>query len=99
MFVITAKLTVKPECKAELIKLARGLVQPSRSEPGCISYSFYEDQVNENHYLFFEEWVDREAISRHFDKPYFKDFAARLPQLIMGTATIRIHEVASLESV
>jgi quinol monooxygenase YgiN len=98
MYVIAGKITVKPERKVELIRLARGLVSPSRSEPGCISYSFYEDQIEENHFLFFEEWSDRAAVDRHFKQPYFKDFAARLPALLVGPPVIRILEVASSES-
>jgi quinol monooxygenase YgiN len=99
MYVIVGKITVKPEHKVELIRLARGLVQPSRSEPGCISYGFFEDQVEENHFLFFEEWTDRAAIDRHFNQPYVKDFVARLQALVIGSPVIRIVEVASSESV
>ena len=97
MFIIAGQFKVKPECRTALITMAKGLLQPSREESGCISYSFYEDQFAQNQFLFFERWRDRDSIDAHFEKSYLKDFAARFPGMIEGEAEINIYEIKDIK--
>lgn len=97
MFVIAGTFQCKPEHKEALIALAQSLIAPSQQEEGCISYRFFEDKIRENNFLFFEEWTSRAAIDEHFEKPYFKAFMVKFPPMIVGAATIKIHEVAGTE--
>lgn len=99
MFIIAGQFRAKPECRTELIAMSNDLLQPSRQESGCISYSFYEDQSAENHFLFFERWHDRGSIDVHFEKSYLKDFAARFPDMIEGEAEINIYEIKHTEKI
>ena len=99
MHIISGEFKVKDESRDALIKMSLTLIPLSLKEPGCISYSFYEDQARPGHFLFFERWKGREDIATHFEKSYFKDFAEKFPDMIEGEATIEIHEVASTESV
>ena len=48
MIKITAKHTVKENCIDELIIVLKELVEKSRLEEGCISYSLYKDIDNDN---------------------------------------------------
>lgn len=98
MYIITAKLTAKPECKGELLVLAQDLIKQSREEQGCMSYSGYVDQMQENALLFLEEWSDRQAIDRHFETPHFKNFVSRITHLISDQPVIHIHEVAATQT-
>lgn len=97
MHVIAGKFVCKPECRKDMLALVEEVLEPSRAESGCISYSFYEDGREPNHFLFFEEWASREAIDNHFGMPYFKKFMDSFPALIVGKASIRIYDVGSLE--
>ena len=99
MFVIAGEFRVKPEYRTKLIEMSKTLLEPSRSEDGCLSYSFYEDQAEANRFLFFERWRDRASIDAHFQENYFKDFAARFPGMIEGEADINIYEIKSTETV
>lgn len=98
MFIVTARLTAKPERKDDLIGLARDLVNHSRQEEGCLSYSVFVDQVSENNILFYEEWADQEAIDQHSQTPHFKAFMDNVPELIADQPFLQIHTVSRTES-
>ena len=99
MFIINGQFTVKPASRDDLVEMANTLVGLSNTEEGCISYGFFEDKSSPGQFLFFEKWQSRDAITEHFEKPYFKDFAERFPAMIEGKAAIEIHEISATESV
>ncbi len=99
MYIISGEFKAKAECRDALIEMSLKLIPLSKKEPGCISYSFLEDQARPGHFVFFERWKTRDDITKHFEKSYFADFSASFPDMIDGTATIEIHEVASTENV
>lgn len=95
--IVAGSMKVKPEKRQAFLDLAQSCIQPSRSEPGCISYSFYEDRTEENQFLFFEEWQSREALEQHFQTAYFQQFAAQVPELFEGEVTIKIYQISGIE--
>lgn len=96
--IVTGNIKVKPDKKEEFIALSRTFIQPSRSESGCISYSFYEDESEDNTFLFFEIWRNRAALDYHFQTPYFHEFVEKSPDLLAQPAQIKIYNIASLET-
>ena len=64
---IVAKILAKSEkrelVKQELIKL----IEPTKSEEGCINYDLHQDNENENLFLFYENWASRDLWQRHMD--------------------------------
>ena len=99
MLVLSGKFTVKPEHREKLMQMAAALVAPSNAEEGCISYQFYQDGSNPNNFLFFEEWKNQAALDSHFQKPYFLEFAEKLPEMIIGKANITTYEVSKVNTV
>jgi len=99
MHIISGEFKVKDKYRDDLIEMSLKLIPVSLAESGCISYSFLEDKLRHGHFLFFERWENRDAITEHFDKSYFKDFANKFPGMIEGNATIEIHEIISTEKI
>lgn len=95
--VIGGKFNVKPERKADLVRLATDLFGPSRAEAGCISYNCYQQADDPNAFLFFEEWASQDAIDRHFQTPHFKRFMAEFPAMIVGTPVIKVYSVGGVK--
>jgi quinol monooxygenase YgiN len=93
--VVVGKFMAKPEKQAELIQLAQGMFEPSRAEPGCISYEFYEDTQGDHTFVFVESWKNQEALDQHFQTAYFKRFMAQFSDMIIGKPVIKVFEVAS----
>ncbi|WP_338116553.1 MULTISPECIES: putative quinol monooxygenase [Synechocystis] len=96
--IVAGNIKVKPEKREEFIALSQTFIGPSRSEPGCISYSFYEDETENNTFLFFEVWRNRAALEYHFQTPYFHEFVEKSPDLLAKAAEIKIYKIAEFET-
>ncbi|MGH7329315.1 MAG: putative quinol monooxygenase, partial [Polyangiaceae bacterium] len=98
LMLISGRFAAKPERRADLIALATGMFAPSRAEPGCISYDFFEEAGSENRFLFFERWRDAASIDAHFATSHFNEFMKAFPPLIEGDADIRRYAVSATKT-
>ncbi|UAJ73997.1 antibiotic biosynthesis monooxygenase [Synechocystis sp. PCC 7339] len=96
--IVAGNIKVRPEKRQEFIALSQTFIEPSRSEPGCISYSFYEDETEDNKFLFFEVWRNRAALDYHFQTPYFHEFVEKSPDLLVKAAEIKVYKIAGFET-
>jgi quinol monooxygenase YgiN len=96
--VVAGNIKVKPDKREAFIALSQTFIKPSRSEPGCISYSFYEDETEANTFLFFEVWRSRAALDYHFQTPYFHEFVEKSPDLLAKPAEITIYKIAETQT-
>lgn len=84
-------VTVLFECKAkpgkeqELRQVIQGLVTPTRSEPGCISYEFHTVEDRPGVFIAYERWVSQAALNAHLKTAPLQNFARRAPELMEGT--------------
>lgn len=96
MLIVIAKFRTKPECRARMTEMSRGMLEPSRGEKGCIVYEFLQDPFDPDSFTFYEKWRSRQDLDLHFEEPHFKDFEKRFPELIVeGSEDIVAYEVAS----
>ncbi|AIE73650.1 hypothetical protein D082_11220 [Synechocystis sp. PCC 6714] len=95
---VAGNIKVRPDKREEFIALSQTFIEPSRSEPGCISYSFYEDETEANTFLFFEVWRNRLALDEHFQTPYFHEFVEKSPDLLAKPAEITIYKIAETQT-
>ena len=93
--IIGAKLSIKAEKVGEFIAAAKTIIAASRAEPGCISYTLYQDPYDQTAFFFFEEWKDKAAIDAHFAMPHFKAFGEKMKDLAAGPASITIYDSPS----
>lgn len=97
MRMIIAEMKAAPGKRAELIDLLNGMLEPSRAEPGCISYRYFFSSEDADLVHFYEQWQDQAAIDVHFASDHFRDLGVRIPDLIVGSPDIRIYDVAAVE--
>lgn len=57
------------------------MVEKSRSEQGCILYSYAFDLLDENLVHFIEKWESREALDAHFKMNHMEEWRATWPDL------------------
>ena len=69
MIVVTGSVTAREDSFDEILKLSQEHVNRSRTEPGCIAHAVHVDCENPLRLVFFERWVDRDALLRHFAVP------------------------------
>lgn len=86
--VLIARLKVKAD-KIEAAKSAAlSIVEPSRSEAGCINYDIHQSIEDETLFFWHETWISKAALDAHFATPFFGEFfkvveevAAEPPQI------------------
>lgn len=79
-----ARLRAKPGKEAAAEALLRGLVAPTRKEPGCAGYVLHRSRAEPGVFLFYEEWKDRAALDAHLAMPYIQAAFAKIPELFDG---------------
>ena len=65
VIVNTARVTVRPENRMELLQTIWSLLDPIRREKGCLMYRFYEEAGEENSFVLIGEWETRDDLESH----------------------------------
>lgn len=95
MVAVMLRLVAKPEKRDELLRRVKeDLLGPTRTEPGCIRYRFYEDVEDANAFSFVEQWQDWQSLNGHFRSPHVGVFLQALPDLIAQEPEAHFQEVA-----
>lgn len=81
---ILAHLRARPDRVDELRDVLLGLIEPTRSEPGCLRYELLQNREDPTRFTFVEEWIDERALEDHFATEHIVDAAARFPDLLVG---------------
>ncbi|MHC5227056.1 putative quinol monooxygenase [Enterococcus sp. LJL99] len=72
MLKLIAEDFIEPQHIPTVFPLYKELVEETRKEQGCISYELYHDLREEGHFIFIEEWVDKDALTEHTESAHFK---------------------------
>ena len=79
---LIAWLKPKPGREDELAQLLEGMCAPSRAEEGCVFYNLFQSADEEGVFHFIECWKTQAALDAHREEEHYKEFRARLPDLI-----------------
>ena len=67
---IVANIKANPDkvdlVKEELLKL----IDITRAEQGCINYDLHQDNDNPAHFMFYENWENRDLWQTHMQAPH-----------------------------
>ncbi|MED1864718.1 putative quinol monooxygenase [Fictibacillus nanhaiensis] len=87
---INAILEAKPgkedALREELIKV----VQASRKEEGCISYTLHESTENPETFVFYENWLDEDVLTRHIESDHYKNYRTNIEMLVQKREVYRL---------
>ena len=90
--IISAQVYIKADKVADFLSKSQSLIEKSRAEEGCISYSLYQDPQDKTKFLIFEEWKNQAAIDFHFATEHFMQFRADLEEYASEPAVITIYD-------
>ena len=82
------KLTVVARCKAkpgreeEVEREIVALVEPTRSESGCINYDLHRSLDDGSVFLLYENWVSQQALDDHLATPYLQRFLGKADEIL-----------------
>jgi len=96
MIVIAGSVRVRPERRAEAVRVAIEMARATRAEAGCLHYRFYAELEEPDTFFIFEQWESADALARHFQSEHMRTFQSALPGLLAGAPDIRRYEVAAV---
>ena len=90
--IISAQVFIKSEKVDAFLDATKSLIEKSRAEEGCVSYSLYQDPQDKTKFLFFEEWKNQAAVDFHFETEHFQKFGETLNDCASEAAIITIYD-------
>jgi len=75
--------------KSELMKL----IDITRAEPGCIQYDLHQDNDDRAHFMFYENWTNRELWQQHMNAPHLAAYGAATEGAIKS---FTLHEMSQI---
>ena len=78
---VVARITALPDKVDDVRSLLEGLIEPTRSEAGCISYELLQNKSDPTDFTFVEEWTSNQALDAHLGTEHIQ-------KAISGTATL-----------
>ena len=96
MLVIGGPIRLDAARREEAIAAAKEVMEATRKEPGCISYTFSADLEDPGCFMIFEEWETQEALEAHFATPHMASFSAKFGALGLKGMNVQKYEVSSV---
>jgi quinol monooxygenase YgiN len=92
---VLARIKAKSGMEKRVKQEALSLVAPTRQETGCINYDLHQNANDKSMFMFYENWMSKEALDEHLQKPYLKAFVARADALLAEPLDVTIWEIIS----
>ncbi|MBI2882382.1 MAG: antibiotic biosynthesis monooxygenase [Candidatus Methylomirabilis oxyfera] len=90
---VVARVVARSGKVEELLALLRGLVEPTRREPGCVTYELLQNTADPTDFTFVEEWSSEADLDAHLQSPHLRHARVRLPDLAVADPDIRRYTV------
>jgi len=90
---VVAHLRAQEGKGAELGEALKGLIEPTRAEPGNISYELLASLDDDRNYTFVEEYQDGDALDAHMNTPHVQAAIAAMPELVDGGLDLRTYRL------
>ncbi len=78
MLTLIAMIKAKPENRKLVRAKCLCMLEPTRKEEGCVSYDFFDDDEDENIFVFVENWENEDALERHDESEHLQKFKQSL---------------------
>ncbi|MEM0895646.1 MAG: putative quinol monooxygenase [Verrucomicrobiota bacterium] len=92
---VVANITAKsaPESIALVKSELEKLIEPTRSETGCLQYDLHQDNEEPARFLFFENWENRDLWQNHLAAPHITAFKAAADDAIEDVVIFEMTQV------
>jgi quinol monooxygenase YgiN len=86
---VVAHLRAKSDKIEETKAALKSLIQPTRSETGCIVYELMQNDADPTDFTFVEEWSGNDALDEHLQTDHIQLVVARAEELFAAPPDIR----------
>ena len=94
---VLAHVKAQPGKENEMRRELLSLVEPSRKDPGCLSYDLHQSVENPALFMFHETWSSKELLDRHLQKPDLQAVLARIGKIVAEPPQITLWKKISAE--
>lgn len=88
--VVFAGFRAKENKAGELESELRSLVEPTRTEDGCICYELHLDTGDPSFFMFYEVWRSQEDLDRHLSTPALSRLLRLVPELCCEPPMVKV---------
>lgn len=88
---VVAVITARPGCEEAVEGWLRGLLEPSRQDPGCLAYDLHRSLDEPGTFVFYEAWESREMLDAHLAAPHLSAWREAAGELVAG-AEVKVLE-------
>jgi quinol monooxygenase YgiN len=93
VLIVVGSATAAPGRRNELVTAAREVAAATRTDRGCLAYSFAADVENEDRIMSIEIWADRAALDEHMAHGHTEAFLRVAPGLVLGDPVMSSFDV------
>lgn len=86
---VHAKAGREEEMKRELL----ALIEPTRSESGCINYDLHQAVDDPSVFMFYENWRSKEDLDKHLETSHFKAWREKGEGLLAGPSAVTLWQI------
>ena len=97
--IIAGTIRVPPENLAAFKPHMLAMLTATRTEEGCLAYSYAEDVAEPGLIRVFEAWTDQARLTAHFNAPHLAAWRASWPKYGVSDRALIAYEVASERAV
>ena len=90
---IIARLRARPGRVEDLQRLLAALLEPTRNEAGCMSYTLLRNREDPAEFAFVEMWENETVLERHLEADHVRKALERFPDLLAGELDMRRYEL------
>jgi quinol monooxygenase YgiN len=94
MILVTGQVRIHPEHRTEALALAVWMQQHTRTESGCLEYTFSADLERPDSIHVIERWDNLESLQRHFQSAHMTQFNAQLPEYLQAKPVVTRYTIS-----
>ena len=79
---IIARFKPQPGAADNVERILRGMIVPTRGEPGCQRYDLYRTGSDAAEYCLIERYADEGAVQAHRETAHYKAYRASIMDLL-----------------
>ncbi len=85
---VVARAKAKPDQAVKVREILGARVEPTRREPGCLSYELLQNNTDPTDFVFVEQWASASAEQAHFATSHIESALQQLVGLLAAEPQI-----------
>lgn len=89
-YTILAIFEAKPGKETALKEILSSLIEPTLNEEGCINYDLHECPDNPMKFMFYENWINKAAHTKHCATPHIETWRTKKEALLAKPGEVTV---------